>query len=74
MSDNCNIRNITVASLERYLLLNKWIRNYDFCNKNMMVFELNDEVLAFPASEKFSDFYIRLPNVLETLSHLYEKK
>lgn len=74
MIDNCNIKNITAASLERYLLLNEWVRNYDFSNKNMMVFEYNNEVLAFPASEKFSDFYISLPNVLETLSHLYEKR
>lgn len=74
MNNNCNIKNITAASLERYLLLNEWVRNYDFSNKNMMVFEFKNEVLAFPASEKFSDFYISLPNVLETLSHLYEKK
>lgn len=73
MNDKYNIRNITAASLERYLLLNEWIRNYDFSNKNMMVFECGDEIIAFPASEKFSDFYVNLPKVIETLSYLYDK-
>lgn len=73
MKDNYNIRNITAASLERYLLLNEWVRNYDFPNRNMMVFERNDEILAFPASEKLSDFYVNLPKVIETLSYLYDK-
>jgi len=73
MKDNYNIRKITAASLERYLLLNDWIRNYDFPNRNMMVFEYNNEILAFPASEGFSDFYVSLENVIETLSYLYDK-
>ena len=73
MRDNYNVNNITAASLERYLLLNDWVRNYDFSNRNMMVFEQGNEVLAFPASEMFSDFYVGLPNVLETLSYLYDK-
>lgn len=73
MKDYCNIRNITAASLERYLLLNQWIRNYDFPNRNMMVFEHDEEILAIPSSERLSDFYINLPKVLETLSHLYHK-
>ena len=72
MKDNY-MKNITAASLERYLLLNEWVRNYDFSNKNMMVFELGDELLAFPASEMFADFYIGLPNVLETLAYLSGK-
>ena len=53
MKKKYNIENITAASLERYLLLNDWIRNYDFPNRNMMVFKQANELLAFPASEKF---------------------
>ena len=73
MKKKYNIENITAASLERYLLLNDWIRNYDFPNRNMMVFKQANELLAFPASEKYSDFYVSLPNVIDTLSCLYKK-
>jgi len=73
MKGGYNLKNITAASLERYLLINGWIRNYDFLNRNLMVFELNEEILAFPASEKFTDFYAVLPNILESLSYLYDK-
>ena len=32
------IYNITAASIDRYLQLNGWIRNYDFANRYMMVY------------------------------------
>lgn len=73
MKDNYNLRNITAASLERYLLLNEWVRNYDFPNRNLMVFKRDDAILAFPASETFADFYVGLQSVLETLSSYHDK-
>ena len=38
-----------------------------------MVFEWEGESLVIPASEKYKDFYIALPDVIETLSELYKK-
>lgn len=64
---------ITAASLEKYLLFNNWIRDYDFPNKKLMVFRNDNETIAMPSSEKYKDFYMTLPNILETLADIYEK-
>lgn len=73
MRDIYNYKNITAASIERYLLFKNWKRNYDFPNKHMMVFELGDEILAFPASEKYKDFYVSVPNTIESIAIIYNK-
>lgn len=67
------LNNITAASLEKYLLLKDWSRDYDFPNKKLMVFSLKDESLVIPASETYKDFYMVLPRVIESLSEIYDK-
>lgn len=74
MSKFSDIMTITAASLEKYLLFNNWIRDYDYPNKNMMVFHNEEDILAFPASERLSDFYIAIPNVIKILSELQDKE
>ena len=51
--------NITASSIDRYLQFNGWIRNYNFANRNMMVYTSKNnrqKTLAIPASEEFEDF------------------
>lgn len=64
---------VSAASLEKYLLFNEWVRDYEFPNKKLMVFHLSNEIIAIPSSEKYKDFYMMLPNILETLSDIYDK-
>lgn len=73
MKQKYNVNNITAASIEKYLLYNKWVRDYDFANKKMMVFHLGDDVIAIPASETYSDFYVSLPRLIDTLADIHEK-
>lgn len=73
MIENRILFNITAASLEKYLLFKDWKRDYDFKNKKQMVFYLDDETIVIPASEKYKDFYMILPKVLESLSEIYKK-
>ncbi|HCJ59627.1 MAG TPA: hypothetical protein DHV95_02680 [Faecalibacterium sp.] len=64
------IYNITAASMDRYLQLNGWTRNYDFANHNMMVYTSRNnspKTIAIPASEEFDDFYSIVSNVIELL-------
>ena len=64
------IYNITAASMDRYLQLNGWTRNYDFANQNMMVYTSRNnspKTIAIPASEEFDDFYSIVSNVIELL-------
>lgn len=64
------IYNITAASMDRYLQLNGWTRNYDFANRNMMVYtgrNNSPKTIAIPASEEFDDFYSIVSNVIELL-------
>lgn len=64
------IYNITAASMDRYLQLNGWTRNYDFANRNMMVYTSRNnspKTIAIPASEEFDDFYSIVSNVIELL-------
>jgi len=64
---------ITAASLEKYLLFNNWVRDYEFPNKKLMVFRFDTETIAMPSSERFKDFYVVLPDILETLSDIYNR-
>ena len=68
-----NLIVITAAALEKYLLFNGWIRDYEFKNKNMMVFYLDEDVVTFPSSEEFSDFYRILPKVIKVLAEVHNK-
>ena len=68
--------NITAASIDRYLQLNDWSRDYHFTNRNMMVFtNVNSfpKTLAIPASEEYEDFYPILHNVIGVLEK-FEKR
>lgn len=62
--------NITASSIDRYLHFNGWIRNYNFANRNMMVYTSKNnrqKTLAIPASEEFEDFYPILRDVIGLL-------
>ena len=64
------IYNITAASIDRYLQLNAWTRNYNFSNRCMMVYTSSNgfpKTIAIPASEEFDDFYSIVNNVIELL-------
>ena len=64
------IYNITAASIDRYLQLNAWARNYNFANRCMMVYTSSNgfpKTIAIPASEEFDDFYPIVNNVIELL-------
>lgn len=64
------IYNITAASIDRYLQLNAWTRNYNFSNRCMMVYTSSNgfpKTIAIPASEEFDDFYPIVNNVIELL-------
>lgn len=61
--------NFTASSFEKYLLLNGWKRDFDFKNRNLMVFHIDNKRIAIPASETFDDFYEKVLSVLETISH-----
>lgn len=65
--------NITAASLEKYLLLKNWIKDYSFKNKKLMVFNWRGESIVIPSNEKYKDFYPILSNVIKTLSEIYNK-
>lgn len=67
---------LSAASIEKYLLLNGWKRDYSFKNQKMMVFqnELDaEDKIALPASEKYIDFYPKVDDLLETLSFYSQK-
>ena len=71
-----NFYNITAASIDRYLQLNGWSRNYDFANHNMMVYTNANsfpKTLAIPASEDYEDFYSILHNAMSVLER-FEKR
>jgi len=70
-----NFNGITAASVERYLLLKGWTRDYDFRNRNLMVFNspCSEKRLAISASEKFDDFFVNLNSTLQTISILEQR-
>lgn len=71
-----NLKGITSASIEKYLLFTGWIRDDTFRNPRMWVFKnkLNPElIIAVPASEKATDFYPRVYSLIQTLSAINEK-
>lgn len=71
-----NLSGITSASIEKYLLLTGWARDYTFKNPRMWVFKNHVDpelVVAVPASEKATDFYHRVYSLIQTLSVINEK-
>lgn len=71
-----NLKGITSASIEKYLLFTGWIRDDTFRNPRMWVFKnkLDPElIIAVPASEKATDFYPRVYSLIQTLSAINEK-
>ncbi len=65
--------NFTASSIEKYLLLNGWERDYDFKNRNLMIFNNRGKKLAIPASETFDDFYDKVSSVLDNLSYIQNR-
>lgn len=64
---------ITAAAIDRYLQLNGWVRNYNFANRNMMVYtneKCHPKTIAIPANENYDDFYSILHNTIEILANL----
>lgn len=71
-----NFYNITAASIDRYLQLSGWLRNYDFANHNMMVYtnkNSHPKTLAIPAKEDFDDFYDILYNTINVLASIEKR-
>lgn len=71
-----NFYNITAASIDRYLQLNGWSRNYHFTNHNMMVYTNANsfpKTLAIPANEEYEDFYPILHNVMGVLEKIEKR-
>lgn len=71
-----NFYNITAASIDRYLQLNGWSRNYHFTNHNMMVYANANsfpKTLAIPANEEYEDFYPILHNVMGVLEKIEKR-
>lgn len=66
---------LTATSVDRYLILNGWIRDYNFKNPNLMVFSLPSQGkrIAIPQNETFEDFYINLEQTLQTISAIEKK-
>jgi len=67
---------ITPASIEKYLLLTGWDRIDSFQSKRIIVFALkedNELKIAIPSKETFDDYYLRLEDVIRTLSILQSK-
>lgn len=65
---------ITALSFEKYMLLNQWSRDYNFKNKNLMVFSSpKGKRIAIPASEKYDDFYFTLDRMLKSLENHLNK-
>ncbi|MFQ7727382.1 MAG: hypothetical protein ACLRI7_13665 [Ruthenibacterium lactatiformans] len=64
--------NISAASIDNYLCLKGWEREFDFPNPNLMVFNLKKakKRIAIPASEKFEDFYVNLEETLHLLASM----
>lgn len=63
-----NIKEITALSIEKYLLTSGWKRDYEFKNRNLMVFNNENIRIAIPSSETFDGFYDSLYGVIETIS------
>lgn len=71
-----NLSGITSASIEKYLLFTGWERDQTFRNPRMWVFKnkLDSEfAIAIPASEKATDFYPCVYNLIQTLAAVNEK-
>ncbi len=72
-----NLKGITSASVEKYLLLTGWGKDDSIPNKKMWIFYLSTDPtfrIAIPSSETNTDFYPRLYDVIETLSDIQNKK
>lgn len=69
------IHTLTASSIDKYLTLNGWVRDYTFQNQNLMVFTLpnKNKRIAIPSSEKFIDFYVIIEDILRTISILVNK-
>jgi len=61
---------ITAASVEKYLSLKGWVRDLNFRNQNMMVFDYLQPKrrIAIPASEAYEDFHVNLNEMLRSIS------
>lgn len=66
---------LTASSVDRYLTLNGWIRDFTFKNPNLMVFTFpaKNKKLAIPTSETFEDFYTNIEETLQTISAIEKK-
>lgn len=71
-----NLSGITSASIEKYLLFTGWDRDDTFKNPRIWAFKnrLDPEfTIAVPASEKATDFYSRVYDLIQTLSIINQK-
>lgn len=67
-----SLYSVTAASIDRYLQLNGWIRNYRFSNHNMMVYTNSNsfpKTLVMSASKAYENFYPILHNIINALEN-----
>lgn len=71
-----DLKGITPLSIDRYLFILGWERDDNFINKHMWryVDSSNPEVqILVPNKERYPDYYVRLENLISTLSELLDK-
>lgn len=75
--EKLNICNISAKSVDKYLQFTGWERNYNFPNKNLMVYSINrnefTKKIAIPSNEDFEGFYDTLYGVLSNLSNFEQR-
>ena len=66
---------IKASSVERYLLLNGWERDFRFKNPNLISFihNVSDKRIAISAKESYQDFYMTLYSALQTVVMIHDK-
>lgn len=73
-----SVYSITAAKIDQYLRSRGWMRDYDFPNKDLMVFinGMGDapEKIAIPANETYGDFFAAVKRIIKTLSLLEKRK
>ena len=71
-----NLKGITAASAEKYLLFTGWEKDRYFANPKLWVYYYRDDPefrLAIPSNEESKDFYHKLLDIIDTLCDIQNK-
>lgn len=72
-----SIYGISSSSIEKFLLLTGWTKDYFFKNKNILLFKNVDDPLftiAVPSNSNIIDYYDRIYDVIQNLCKYYNKE